>query len=47
LIEHYARQNDAWMLTETSGLESVVNLEAINCALSLREVYDRVFDTID
>jgi len=47
LIEHYIRQGDAWVLTETSGLENAVNLEAIQCDLPLREVYERVFDPFE
>lgn len=42
-IEHYRRQGEAWMLTETAGLEGTVNLETIGCVLPLREVYERVF----
>ena len=42
-IERYARQdNGGWLLTVTEGLDSTVNLEAIDCALPLREAYYRV-----
>lgn len=41
-IERYARQDQGWILTETEGLEGVVKLEAIDCILALREVYDKV-----
>ncbi|MEI7866726.1 MAG: Uma2 family endonuclease [Candidatus Methylumidiphilus sp.] len=44
LIERYIRQGDAWVLTETSGLDGVVNVETIGCVLAMSEVYDRVFD---
>jgi len=44
LIERYVRQGDAWILTETSGLDGMVNLESIGCVLAMSEVYDRVFD---
>jgi Uma2 family endonuclease len=43
LIERYIRQGDAWVLTETEGLEGVVNLGSIGCVLTMSEVYDRVF----
>jgi Uma2 family endonuclease len=42
LIEHYVRQGDSWVLTETEGLEGVVNLESVSCVLAMSEVYDRV-----
>ncbi len=42
-IEHYVRQSDdAWLLTEAVGLEAVVPLDSVGCALSLREIYDKV-----
>ena len=47
LVEHYVRQGDAWVLTEAAGLDNAVDLQAIGCALPLREVYDRVFDTVE
>jgi Uma2 family endonuclease len=42
LIERYVRQGDAWVMTETEGLEGVVNLETIGGVLAMNEVYDRV-----
>lgn len=41
-IEHYVRQQEAWVLTDSEGLDAVVDMEAIGCKLALREVYDRV-----
>lgn len=41
-IEHYARQGEAWILTESLGLDASLSLESIGCALHLREVYDKV-----
>ena len=42
-IEHHAKQADGrWVLTDVRGLERKVELESINCALDLREVYERV-----
>ncbi len=43
LIERYLKQDQAWVLTETEGLDGVVKLEGIGCMLAMREVYDRVF----
>ncbi len=44
-IERYVRQGDSGILTETSGLDGVVGLETVGCALALREVYDRVLNS--
>ncbi len=42
-VEQYTRQPDgSWLLTETQFLEGVVDLQSINCALPLLEVYDKV-----
>ena len=43
-MERYVRQGDVWILTEAEGLEASVELESIDCVLSLREVYDKVLD---
>jgi Uma2 family endonuclease len=43
-IERYLRQGDVWLLTEAVELDAIVSLESIDCALSLREVYDKVLD---
>jgi len=42
LIEQYVRQGESWLLTEIAGLDATVNLAAIGCTLTLKEVYDRV-----
>ncbi len=42
-IEQYVRQPDGrWMLSDHRLPEDVVNLASIQCALALREVYDKV-----
>ena len=42
-IERFARQsNEQWLFTSTSGLDSLVELPAIGCRLSLAEIYDKV-----
>ncbi len=44
LIERYVRLGAAWVLTETSELEGMVNLDAIGCGLAMGEVYYNVFN---
>lgn len=42
-VEHSAKQSDGrWILTDIRGVENTINLDSINCALSIREAYDRV-----
>jgi Uma2 family endonuclease len=42
-IEHYIRQPDnRWLLEEAESLHGTVHLPAIDCHLSLAEVYDKV-----
>lgn len=42
-IEQYTKQPDGrWMLSDHRLPEDVVNLASIQCALALREVYDKV-----
>lgn len=42
-IEQFSRQpNGQWLFTETSGLESFVELTSVGCRLSLAEIYDKV-----
>ena len=43
-IERYLRQGEVWILSEAQGLDASVSLESIDCRLSLREVYDKVFE---
>ncbi len=43
LIEQYTRQPDGhWILAETSSLDGVVDLQSIDCSLSLVDVYRKV-----
>jgi Uma2 family endonuclease len=42
LVETFLRQENGWHYTAVKGLESVVSLDAIGCALRLAEVYDRI-----
>ena len=42
-IESYRRQLDQqWLLTESTGLDSVFRLDSIDCELALAEVYDKI-----
>lgn len=41
-VEHWVRQSEGWLLTETSRREDVVDLPSIGARLSLADVYDRV-----
>lgn len=41
-VERYTREGDHWILTEAHGLDNVVELPSIGCALTLRDVYDKV-----
>ena len=43
-IERYVRKGEAWVLTETAGLDGLVNLDSIGCFLALNEVYFSVFN---
>jgi Uma2 family endonuclease len=43
-VERYTRQGAGWLLTVAEGLDATVNLDAIGCALALREVYARVLE---
>lgn len=42
-IERYLRQDDdTWLLSEATGLESRIELTSIGCVLALAEVYEQV-----
>jgi Uma2 family endonuclease len=41
-LEHYVRQGAQWLLSEASTLNDTVHLAAIECAIALRDVYDKV-----
>lgn len=43
LVERFRRQNDgSWVLGEAAGLDAVIELSSIGCALALADVYRRV-----
>jgi len=47
-VERFIRQEgNTWLLTETRGIDATVRLEAIDCTLSLAEVYDRITFSTD
>ena len=42
-VEQYIKQPDGrWLLSEVRSLTDEVELNSINCILSLKEIYDRV-----
>jgi Uma2 family endonuclease len=41
-VEHYVRQGEHWLFTESRDLEGVLQLVSIGCSVPLREIYDRV-----
>lgn len=41
-IEHYVRQSESWLLTETGRREDVIELPSVGARLALADVYDRV-----
>jgi Uma2 family endonuclease len=42
-VEQYTRQPDGrWLLTDIRGLEGVVELTSVGCALRVAEVYERI-----
>ena len=41
-IERYVRQGDLWVLSDVSGLDAALTLEAIGCTVSLADIYDKV-----
>lgn len=42
LIEHFAREDEGWLLTETADLSEIVQLPSIACELPVAEVYRKV-----
>lgn len=41
-IEHYVRQGAQWVLSEISDINDMVHLAAVDCAIALQDVYDKV-----
>lgn len=42
-IEHYVRQaNGQWLLTEATHLSETIDIQSIDCTLSLEDVYEKV-----
>ena len=42
-VEHFVRQTEGWLLTETDDLAATLQLPSIGCTLALADVYERVF----
>lgn len=41
-VEHYVRQSESWLLTETGRRENVIELPSVGARLALADIYDRV-----
>ncbi len=41
-IEHWRRQGDEWTPIEVAGADAVLQLPSLDCAVPLREIYERV-----
>ncbi|RKZ76019.1 MAG: Uma2 family endonuclease [Candidatus Parabeggiatoa sp. nov. 1] len=42
-VEHYVRQSgNQWVFSETDDLQDIMQLSAINCHLTLSDIYDKV-----
>ncbi len=41
-VEHYVRRNTEWVLTEVDDPDGAIELDAIGCSLSVRDIYDKV-----
>jgi Uma2 family endonuclease len=41
-IERYVRQDAGWLLTEVTGLDAALTLDAIGCTLLLGDIYERI-----
>lgn len=41
-VEHFAREGERWLLTESDGPEGVLALPSLGCSVPLREIYERV-----
>jgi Uma2 family endonuclease len=45
LVEHFVREDDGWLLTDTTDLGGIVQLPSIACELPMSEVYRKVVFT--
>ncbi|MFH0996649.1 MAG: Uma2 family endonuclease [Pseudomonadota bacterium] len=41
-VEQYVRRGQQWILSEISKTDEIIRLDAINCGLSLRDIYHKV-----
>lgn len=41
-VEHYMRQGEAWLFTETTRLEDTILLPSIDCKLLVSDIYKKV-----
>jgi Uma2 family endonuclease len=47
LVEHFVREDDGWLLTETTDPGAVVRLPSINCEVPLAEIYRKIVFSVD
>lgn len=41
-IEHYVRQGDQWVLSDTTDPEAILKLPSVGCTLTLADVYKKI-----
>jgi Uma2 family endonuclease len=41
-VERFVRQGDLWVLSEVTGLDAMLTLDAIGCEVRLADIYERV-----
>jgi Uma2 family endonuclease len=41
-IDHFTRQADGWLLTDSEGLTGEIRLASIDCVLKLADVYEKI-----
>ena len=47
-IESYSRQEDGWLYQDWSGLDAILELEAIDCEILLKDIYGQLrFDSTE
>jgi Uma2 family endonuclease len=42
VVEHYLRQGDGWLYTKAGGLDAALTLPALNCRITLSDIYSKV-----
>jgi Uma2 family endonuclease len=47
LVEHFVREDDGWLLTETTEIDAVVRLPSISCEVPVAEIYRKIVFSVD